>query len=558
MTTPVSKNNGLFTTNTLASKKFLLIYVFIIWFSLCTLLVQVYYFWWLFRNSFFLFILTLPVEITVAYFILIISSGFIAKIFLFLVNHIHPPREGIFRREKKNKDYYYWSLRSIIKKWPVWLTNFIPSSFLDNWLLGLFGVAIRETTNLNGVTIDTDFISLGKNVSIGAGSYIRSCMVVSEFLIIQEVVIKDNVIIGPQSYISPGTQIEQKVVLKASSLTRVNQYLKRNTIYSGVPAEKVGSAKPYFKNELNIKEKVRANQAVGSDLEKSKQKTLKKKFKGRFTTNIPQYLLIFFVIYIFSYGLPLYSLSSFIILIFNPYYLTNSGLLSIFTNPNALYVLLFSPLLFIGLYVFNLSLVAIITKIIYVYIKRNCPFQEGVYDWQEKTQEYNYYFIRSFLIRYIKWRSLKSPFPWLLKNFFNFIGNCYVGKDSVIEDLYMAKEYVWIGDNVYLGNCLLANHYWDKKLTVKGIKIEDNAVISDGCCIGPGTYIQKQVTVLPLSTTTKSNMMEANQLYHQVPIKKMKKAEIIEFFALNSQKFEHDSEFKDTLIKNPIEVSNSK
>ncbi|MGV9198608.1 MAG: DapH/DapD/GlmU-related protein [Promethearchaeia archaeon] len=554
MTTPVSINNGPFTTNTLASKKFLLIYLFIIWFSLLTLVLQLYYFWQIFKNDVFLFLLILPLEIIVGYLILMVSSGLIAKLLLILVNSLHPPREGIFRREKQDKDYYYWSLRNVIKKWPIWLTNYIPSSMLDKCLLNLFGLNIQETTNLNGVTIDSEFISLGKNVSIGAASYIRSSMIVDKFLIIKQIRIEDEVIIGPQSYISPGTHIQQKVILEASSLTKLNQKLHRRTIYSGYPAKKVGSAMPYFNNELTID----LNNINPSKSINSKHRILEEKFEGRFTTKVPQYLLIFFVIYIFSYGLPLYALTSFMLLIFNPYYLSKPDIFSIIISSEAIYVIVFSPLIFIGLYLFNLFLVAVITKIIYVYIERNCPFQEGIYDWQEKTKEYNYYFIRSFLIRYIKWRSLKSPFPWLLAPFFNFIGNCYIGKDSVIEDLYMAKEYVWIGDNVYLGNLLLANHYWDKKLTVKGIKIESNAVISDGCCIGPGAYVQNDVTVLPLSITTKSDVMKANKLYYNTPIQEMEKSKIEDFFDLNSRKGKNHLEFKDNLIKTAFEVSNSK
>ena len=544
MTTPVSVNNGLFTTNTLASKKFLLIYLFIIWSGLLTLALQFYIFWSLLKDNPFLFLLCLPIEIIFSYLIVILSSTIVAKVLLSAVNLIHTPREGIFLRKKTDKDYYYWSLRNVIKKWPVWLSNFSPSPVMDKILLTLFGVEMNDISNLNGVTLDTEFISIGKNVSIGAGTYVRSSMIISKFLIIKRIVIKENVNIGPQSFISPGTRIGENVFVNASSLTKVNQNLQSNRIYGGYPAKMVDKRDNLNWDDENSSEKEYLLNVFNKPNEK-----IRKKFEGRFATNIPQYLLIFFLIYIFSYGIPFYSLTSFIIEIFYPYFLNNSGFFSIFITPFSLYVVLFTPLILIGLYLFNLFLVAIITKIMYLYIERYCPFQEGVYNWQEKTKEYDYYFIRSFLIRYIKWRCLKSPFPWLLAPFFNFIGNCYIGKNSVIEDLYMAKEYVWIGDDVYLGNILLANHYWDKNLTVKGIKIEDNAVICDGCCIGPGSYIQKNATLLPLSITTKSDIMKSDEFYHNIPIKKMKSAKIIDFFDLNSESSEMTSKFKKHIIK---------
>jgi acetyltransferase-like isoleucine patch superfamily enzyme len=67
-----------------------------------------------------------------------------------------------------------------------------------------------------------------------------------------------------------------------------------------------------------------------------------------------------------------------------------------------------------------------------------------------------------------------------------------------------------------LGKALFANHLWDKNLTIKRIIIGDNVAISDNSCIAPGTEIENNVTVLPLSVTSKNEKLSPNSVYNYI------------------------------------------
>ncbi|MCK4781211.1 MAG: hypothetical protein KAT57_13510, partial [Candidatus Lokiarchaeota archaeon] len=131
MSTPVSIHDGPFTTNTLASKKFLILYITIIWGSILPLLLEFYVFLKLIEFNFYLFILLLPFQIYIGYIITVFSSILVAKIFLIIINRVHKPKEGVFKRIESDKDYYFWSLRAVIKKWPIWISKFIPLPIID-------------------------------------------------------------------------------------------------------------------------------------------------------------------------------------------------------------------------------------------------------------------------------------------------------------------------------------------------------------------------------------------------------------------------------------------
>ena len=164
---------------------------------------------------------------------------------------IHTPKEGIFNRDKKDKDYCYWSLRSIIKKWPIWLARQLNLPLLEILALKILGVKSFKTNCANGGWLDCEFIEFGKNIKIGQGSIIMSNIMIREKLIIKKVVLRDNVIIGAHSVVCPGTIIEKNTVLDALSMTSVNQLLESDSVYSGTPAKKIMNNQPIInKDEL--------------------------------------------------------------------------------------------------------------------------------------------------------------------------------------------------------------------------------------------------------------------------------------------------------------------
>jgi acetyltransferase-like isoleucine patch superfamily enzyme len=249
-------------------------------------------------------------------------------------------------------------------------------------------------------------------------------------------------------------------------------------------------------------------------------------FESKFVKNLGLNISIFGFIYFFSNLIPVLSIIYFWNEYFFPLYLHSPNFFQIFLDIQSLLTFLFSPLFLIFLILINLFVVILITKISYKIIQYNKLATEGNFHWKFKDKNFNNYFKRSFILRYAKWKIQRSPFPWLIKPAFNFIGNCYFGKNTVIENSYIAKELLHVGKDSYLGKALLANHLWDKTLTIKGIIIGDNVEISDNCCVAPGTVIENDVTLLPLSTTSKSDKLTSNSVYNHSPLKKISREEL--------------------------------
>jgi len=412
----------------------------------------------------------------------------LSKILLLIVNKKYKPKDGNYQRSKTNPAYYYWSLRSVIKKWPYWIANLLPMRFLDKSLIKWF---------------EKGLIQIGEGVIIGKGCFIRPCMIIQNQLIVQKINIGKNVIIGDNSFISPGTQVGDNAVIAALSITKINQFIEPNSKYFG-----------HF-SETHAQEEIRSN--INQNLIKRNDLP-----DDKFSRKTKANLIIIYTIHMTSYIIPIFFGIYYFFQLFYPCILFNLSLLEIFSNLNAFIIFLVTPLVIICLYFIHLFIIVISSKFFYKQIKRQCPPNEGVFHWYNKTKEYDYYFVRSFLLRYLKWKVQRSPYPWLLKSTYNYVGNCQIGKGVVIEDLYSAKEFLNIGDHVYIGNCLLANHLWDKSLTIKGINIENNVVISDGCSISPGTNINRDTTILPLSTTKKFTKTEPESVYYGSPINKIK------------------------------------
>ncbi|TFG01141.1 MAG: hypothetical protein EU541_00025 [Promethearchaeota archaeon] len=457
-----------------------------------------------------------------SYFLIVFTALFISKLFLILVNLVYEPREGIFKRKKSNKDYYFWSLRAVIKKWPIWLANLIPSSVLTNLLLTVFGIKTSFSNSINNANIDTEFIEIGRDTIIGKGSFIKSSMIFKEYLIIRKIVIEDGVIIAPHSYVSPGTVIKENATLNTLSVTKLNDILHKDSIYSGYPAEKIGINSE--KKEIIIEDymEILVDKSTKSSYSKliEKENDSNKSSEPKFVKNFPLYLGLFAFIYFFSYSLPIFCFILFFKEFFIPYVIVRT----FYSHLTAL-ILILTPTIFLSLYGFNIILTVFITKLCYHIICNLNEPREGVYHWSDKSKEYNFYFLRSFLLRYAKWKVQRGPFPWLIKWIFNFIGSCTIGKNCVIEDLYLSKEFNEIGNNVYMGKILLTNQLWDRELTVKGVHIGDNVVISDGCCIAPGNILEENITILPFSLTSKGTHLSSNNVYYDDPIKKVQNEE---------------------------------
>jgi carbonic anhydrase/acetyltransferase-like protein (isoleucine patch superfamily) len=172
------------------------------------------------------------------YITVVFTSIFFAKILLILVNWRHKPREGTFLRDASDKDYRYWCIRNVIKRFPIWVAHKFPFPFLDNFCLKAFGVKTSIHNSLFEGWVDTEFIEIGDNVVVGQGSIVQSAVIMGNLLIIRKTVIGDNVRIGSHAFIMPGTQIGNNCVLATNSATTVGQKLEEGWVFVGVPAKK--------------------------------------------------------------------------------------------------------------------------------------------------------------------------------------------------------------------------------------------------------------------------------------------------------------------------------
>lgn len=517
MSNPVSIQDGPFTTNTLVSQKFLLIHILIIWGSVLPVIIELYSFWKIVERNFIFFYFLLPFQICISYLILIMTSTILSKIVLVIIKLLHQPKEGVFKKDKKDRDYYFWSLRAVIKKWPIWLSNLIPSSLIKNLMLKILGITTDYSNKISTGNIDAEFIELGRNVIIGQGCSIKSGMILRGHLIIRKVIIEDNVIIGSNSFIAPGTHIGSNIKLGTMSVTKFNQILDSNSSYHGNLAEethKPPSDLMQIFNDVELKEN--SNTSINPE--------------DKFVKNLTYNITTFGIVYFFSNFIPVLSIIYFCNEFFFPLYLHSPNLYQVFLNIQSLITFLITPLFLIFLILIHLFTVMLITKLLYKVIQYKNPATEGTFHWNYKNHDFNNYFKRSFILRYAKWKIQRSPFPWLIKPAFNFIGNCYFGKKTVIENSYLAKEFLQVGKNSYIGKALLANHLWDKNLTIKGIIIGDNVSISDNCCIAPGTEIENDVSLLPLSVTSKCDKLTSNSAYFHSPLKKISEEELIQIF----------------------------
>jgi len=157
---------------------------------------------------------------------------------LTIVNFIHKPREGIFLRHSSDKDYRYWSIRSVIKKWPLWISHKFPFPFMNNICLKIFGVKTRFSNSLFEGFVDTEFLDFGKNVVIGQSAIVQSAVIVGNLFIIRKTILEENVVVGAHSIVMPGTHMKKNSILAGSSLTTVGQELEDGWIYLGAPAKK--------------------------------------------------------------------------------------------------------------------------------------------------------------------------------------------------------------------------------------------------------------------------------------------------------------------------------
>lgn len=436
----------------------------------------------------------------------------------------------------------------MVKKWPVWITHNFPMPYLDNILFKVLGVKTNLKNCMYEGWIDCEFIEFGKNIMVGVGSVVMGAVIIDDHLIIQKTIIEDKVIIGAHSLVAPGTKIGKGAILTAISSTHLNQVLEPGCVYKGIPAQRIGNYDVNEKIEnykeiffpesdnLDISQKVQVDDVLSEEKNNPQQMNIQteddgKQVKVKFHIYIPVIILnvggsflipaIPFFIYFYEILIP-YLFST-------PITWTN------FVNLFSQFLLLITPLVFMGLYLLHLFFIALFTKLLYKWTEKLQPSKQGILDRDFGSKELNFYHHRSFLLKYPILAFSKGPFPWLINWALNFIGVNKIGKGTTFEDQFITKEFLTTGENCYFGQfCYLTNHlvdgvFGEENITFFGVKVGNNSILSAYCGGFPGTEIGENSTILPMSATVKLDKLGDNNFYAGFPLKGISKEKLKEY-----------------------------
>ncbi|MFX1275030.1 MAG: acyltransferase [Promethearchaeota archaeon] len=221
-------------------KKYLFLYLIIIILSFIPCSIYEYAYYILLWNEVFIgiFFFLLPLNMMLLIYILQLSAILFSFLILKIINLIHKPREGVFRRDPHDKDYFFWNLRNIVKKWPLFIAATNPFPWLKNrFTLRFFGVKIGKKCLCDGSWISSEFVTIGKNCIIGISSTILTFGIEAENFILKKIIIENNVALGAKCILLPGTIIKKNAKLSAYSSTKYDDILDENLVYKGIPVK---------------------------------------------------------------------------------------------------------------------------------------------------------------------------------------------------------------------------------------------------------------------------------------------------------------------------------
>lgn len=220
--------------------KYILIYLIIILLSFipCSLFEYIYVLYLWKDGMYLVFLLLLPFNFFILIYILQLSAILFSVLGLTILKLIFPPKEGNFSRNLNDKNYLFWNLRNLSKKWALYVMASNPFPWLKNrFTLKFFGVKIGKNGISDNSWISSEFVEIGNNVIIGMGSTLISFGIEQDKFILKQIQVEDGVLIGAKCVLLPGTIINKQAKLSAHSYTMMDDVLKENSIYSGHPAK---------------------------------------------------------------------------------------------------------------------------------------------------------------------------------------------------------------------------------------------------------------------------------------------------------------------------------
>ena len=198
--------------------------------------------YWL-MPSYVLFLI-IPIIILFIYIITVIWTALITKMILIWLKILRRPKEGVFYRSLKDKDYVYWNKRNFAKMFLFWLLHSIPLPFLKKFFtFNFLDVRIGKNSVVNDCWISSEFVKIGKNVTLGQSVCIYSFQFQGDKLLVAKVDISDEVFIGPQVVIFPGTKIQKGVEIDGGSFSHPFTEYEENGVYHGTPVKLIRTKK---------------------------------------------------------------------------------------------------------------------------------------------------------------------------------------------------------------------------------------------------------------------------------------------------------------------------
>ena len=211
----------------------------------------------------------------------LLISLILGKLFLIALKLLHKPHEGLFKIDKGSKDYNYFCLRVVVKKFVFWIWNNFCFPWATNLAFKLLGVRTDFKSTLFDEWLDAEFIELGDNIMVGQGAVIMSSMIVRidnyDYILIKKVIIGDHVVLGGHSIVAPGTIIGKGTTLGIWAVTHIGQILQPKYIYIGQPARKYQPTQKAFEESKKVffRRMVDTNERVSFDIYKG---DIEKKF----------------------------------------------------------------------------------------------------------------------------------------------------------------------------------------------------------------------------------------------------------------------------------------
>ncbi len=184
------------------------------------------------------------------------------------------------------------------------------------------------------------------------------------------------------------------------------------------------------------------------------------------------------------------------------------------TNLHVLSYVLTAPIMFLANYWGYRFLMIKLTKLVTDHYERQSPSREGTFERKfskkkagMESKVLRYYHLRGFAYKYPVFITKKSLFPWLVNYALNQMANNEISKNATYGDAFVGLELTKLSDGtIIMDGTAISSHVVDSlfgSLTIKKVKLEENAVVSSLTAVAPGTVVCKNNKVGPRSFCTK-------------------------------------------------------